>query len=293
MKRICALLVSFLPGAVAAHTISSEPESSGAAELGVVIPLLLAAVLYAMGVFRLWNQAGANRGIKVGQVAAFIAGWFTLVCALLSPLDRLGAELFAFHMIQHEVLMLVAAPLLVAGRPLAVFLWAFPQRVRPSIGKLTQARGFSRTWRGLTQPLTAWSLHALTLWVWHAPVLFNAVLVNRAVHDLQHITFLGSALLFWSALLGARAKEMQGAAILYLFTTTVHCSVLGALITFGTREWYPHYSETAPAWGLTALEDQQLGGLIMWVPASLIYVGIALYLLARWILAAEPVRSRS
>jgi putative membrane protein len=190
-------------------------------------------------------------------------------------------------MVQHEVLMLIAAPLLVLGRPLPVFLWAFPATWRLALGHASQTRVLSRVWSELTRPLTAWGLHALALWAWHTPRLFEAALVNRTLHDFQHISFLVTALLFWSALLHARAREAQGAAILYLFTTTVHTGVLGALITFGAHPWYPAYVETAPYWGFSALEDQQLGGLIMWVPGSLVYVGVALALLARWIKASD------
>jgi putative membrane protein len=140
----------------------------------------------------------------------------------------------------------------------------------------------------LTRPLVAWTLHAVALWGWHVPAFFQATLVDRTVHNFQHISFFVTALLFWSSLFGARSREANGAAVLYLFTTMVHSSVLGALLTFASRPWYPAYLETAPLWGFTALEDQQLGGLIMWVPASLVYVAVGLSLLARWI--SDPSR---
>jgi putative membrane protein len=277
-------------GAAVAHTIprAAEGDQTLIEWLEVGVPLLVAAVLYFRGTVRLWRRSALGHRRRWLPALAFATGWLALTLALLSPLDRWGSELFAIHMIQHEVLMLVAAPLLVLGRPLSVFLWAFPDGPRASLGRLGHRRWINRTWKALTQPLTAWLLHAFALWIWHAPPLFNAVLVNRGVHDLQHVTFLLTALLFWSALLHARARDMQGAAIIYLFTTTVHSSVLGALITFGSKPWYHSYLQTAPHWGLSALEDQQLGGLIMWVPASFVYIGIALVLLARWIGASEP-----
>jgi putative membrane protein len=268
-----------------AHTVSNTAQSSPTLGewLEVGLPLLIAATLYIRGTWTLGQRSAWGHQRRWMPALAFAGGWLALALALLSPLDRWGTELFAAHMIQHEVLMLVAAPLLVLGRPLPVFLWALADGPRATLGRSGQRGWFSSTWKLLTQPLTAWLLHALALWIWHAPPLFNAVLVNRGVHDLQHITFLFTALLFWSALLHARAREMQGAAIIYLFTTTVHSSVLGALITFGSKPWYQSYLQTAPHWGLSALEDQQLGGLIMWVPASFVYIGIALVLLARWI----------
>jgi putative membrane protein len=286
LHRLWGACLLWTCGTAAAHTGNSDLRFSDWLEVG--LPLALAAVLYTVGTVRLWRRSALGHRRRWMPALAFAAGWMTLALALLSPLDRWGTELFAAHMIQHELLMLVAAPLLVLGRPLPVFLWAFPDLPRARLGRVGRVRRVNSAWKVLTQPLTAWLLHAVALWVWHAPPLFNAVLVNRGVHDLQHVTFLLTALLFWSALLQARAREMQGAAIIYLFTTTVHSSVLGALITFGSQPWYQAYLKTAPHWGISALEDQQLGGLIMWVPASLVYIGFALVLLARWISASEP-----
>jgi putative membrane protein len=139
-------------------------------------------------------------------------------------------------------------------------------------------------WRGLTAPLTAWLLHAAALWVWHIPVLFNAALADPALHDFQHASFLITALIFWHSLLRHGAHAARGGAILYLFTTTIHTGVLGALLTFARNPLYAPFDVGLRVWGsLTPLEDQQLGGLIMWVPGALVYVGVALTLLARWL----------
>jgi putative membrane protein len=285
--RSFAVLAVCASSAAFAHI---EPPDGGVSLwslLGVGLPLAATAVLYAAGVRRLSRRSASHAGVGRAHIAAFACGWFALAAALLPPLDPLGGELFSVHMIQHEILMLVAAPLLVLGRPLPVFLWAFPPRARERLARATRARGIAATWRFFMRPLTAWTLHAAALWIWHAPSLFDAALTDRALHDAQHLSFVLTALLFWSALLNARARESQGAAILYLFTTTIHTGVLGALITFASRPWYPSYLETAPHWGYTALEDQQLGGLIMWVPGSMVYIGFGLYLMARWILATE------
>ena len=122
------------------------------------------------------------------------------------------------------------------------------------------------------------------LWLWHVPAFFNAALANEAVHDWQHASFLASALVFWHALLRQPARGARGAALVYLFTTTLHTGVLGALLTF-TRT--PLYGGIDPGlsvdWGLTPLEDQELGGLIMRVPGALVYVSAALFLLAKWV----------
>jgi putative membrane protein len=196
--------------------------------------------------------------------------------------------LFSAHMTQHEVLMLVAAPLLVLGRPVIPFLWALPMSWRQSLGAAGKRRGVQVPWRTATKPSVAWAVHAVALWVWHVPVLFQATLQSDIIHTLQHVCFLGSALLFWWALIhGPQGLTGYGLAVLYMFTTSVHSGVLGALITFARHVWYPAYSETTPSWGLTPLEDQQLGGLIMWVPAAAVYIIAGLALMAGWMRESE------
>jgi putative membrane protein len=236
----------------------------------------------------LWQEAAPGRGIYKWEAMSFGAGWLALLIALISPLHPLGGVLFSAHMTQHEVLMLVAAPLLVLGRPLIPFLWALPIRWRRRLGRLGRSEWVQAGWHTLTAPLLAWSIHAAVLWVWHAPGLFQATLESELVHTLQHLSFLLSALLFWWALIhGHQGRMGYGAAVLYLFTTAVHTSILGALLTFSPTLWYPAYLGTTAAWGLTPLEDQQLGGLVMWVPAGLVYILAGLALFASWLHESE------
>ncbi len=276
-----------IPNAYAA----AAARGNNASTLGVALPVLLSGALYVLG---LWRLRARERAATASRAAFFLAGLAVLALALLGPLDRWSATSFAFHMTQHEILMLVAAPLLVLGRPLPLFLWAFPRGVRSAFGRATRFVPVAATWRVLNAPITAWLLHAIVLWGWHTPALFDAALRSAAIHDLQHVSFLLSALIFWGALMEQRSHEHQGAAVLYLFTTTVHTGVLGALLTFTSHPWYAAYAEIVPPGFLSPLEDQQLGGLIMWIPASLVYVGVGLSLLARWIhrsdLTAAAVR---
>jgi cytochrome c2 len=140
----------------------------------------------------------------------------------------------------------------------------------------------------ITEPLAAWLLHAVTLWIWHAPVLYQAALESQIIHLVQHGCFLGSALLFWWTVIhGRHGQTGYGIAVVAMFTTAVHSSVLGALLTFTRSPWYPAYLEITAAWGLSPLEDQQLAGLIMWVPAGVIYVVASLLLFAAWLAEAE------
>jgi cytochrome c oxidase assembly factor CtaG len=202
---------------------------------------------------------------------------------LVSPLDPLGSQLFSAHMVQHELLMIVAAPLLVLGRPLAAWAWALPFEWRRAAGAFFHASAWRRPWLMVTGPLAAWVLHALALWLWHVPSLFDAALANTGMHALQHSAFLLTALLFWWSVLGVATRKDEGIALLSLFTTMVHTGALGALLTVSPVAWYAAYATTTPAFGLDAVEDQQLGGLIMWVPAGLVYVGFGLAMAARWL----------
>jgi len=254
----------------------------------VVFSLTLCASLFVTGLVRLWREAPKRRSIRTWEALSFAGGWLALFVALVSPLHAWGSVLFSAHMTQHEVLMLVAAPLLVLGRPLVAFLWAFPVPWSRRLGNVAKVSWLYRGWKFLTLPFVAWLVHAIALWVWHVPVLFEAVLKNEWVHTAQHLSFLLSALLFWWALIhGPRGAMGYGAAVLYLFTTSVHSGALGALITVAGSVWYPSYIGLTNSWGLTPLEDQQLGGLIMWIPAGLVYVVAGLALFAGWLREAD------
>ncbi len=238
--------------------------------------LVLSAALYVRGARR-------PRGVTTTQSACFWSGLAMLALALFSPLHPLGEVLFSAHMAQHEILMLVAAPLLVLSRPMVPMLWGLPLGARRAAGHYSRTAIFQRCWRGLTKPFTAWWIHLVALWAWHAPALFTATLRSEWIHTAQHLSFFLSALLFWWALFHVSGKTAYGSGVLYIFTTALHSGVLGALLTFAPVVIYPAYSSTAPLWGLTALEDQQIGGLIMWVPAGVVYMAAGLALFAAWL----------
>lgn len=254
----------------------------------IVASLVIPAVVYIVGLRRLWRTAESGSGISRLQAAAFAAGWVSLAIALLSPLHPLGELLFAAHMMQHEILMLVSAPLMVLGRPLIAAVWAMPPQWRKTAGSIAKQRRVAAVWSFITGGFAAWAIHAVILWAWHIPALFQATLRSDLIHTVQHASFFGSALLFWWAVLyGPRGAMNYGAGVLYLFTTSIHSGVLGAFLAITTTVWYPAYAETAPSWGLTPIEDQQLGGLIMWMPAGLIYIAAGLTMLAAWLRESE------
>jgi cytochrome c oxidase assembly factor CtaG len=255
---------------------------------GAIVGVLLAGLLYLIGIRRLWKASHAGGGISRSEAGWYFAGWLALAVALISPLHLWGEVLFSAHMTQHEVLMLIAAPFMVLGRPMLAFLWAFPARPRKALAYAAATQVWSKVWFILSAPFAAWLIHALALWVWHVPVLFQAALHSNFVHALQHLSFFFSALLFWWAVIHGRHRiSGYGAAILYMFTTALHSGLLGALLTFASRPWYPDYRATTWEWGLTPLEDQQIGGLIMWIPAGLAYVLAGLALFVGWLRESE------
>ncbi|TFW19507.1 cytochrome c oxidase assembly protein, partial [Duganella callida] len=155
----------------------------------------------------------------------------------------------------------------------------------------TRARWLKTAWHALTRPLNAWLLHFAALWLWHVPGFFQAALLHPGWHALQHASFLFPALLFWWAVLVDGGTSRSG-ALIYLFTTMLHTGALGALLALSSTIWYPAYGGAAMHYGLSALEDQQLGGLIMWVPGGLAYLLAALLLCAGW-LAPQPQGKRT
>jgi len=259
-----------------ATSVWSEPWSW---ELSIVLPLVCLLAVYVAGAFR----RGSLYTLR-WRHACFGLGWLTLALALTSPIHELGEQLFSAHMLQHEILILVSAPLISASQPGATCLWAFAPAHRVNIGGWIHRIESSQPYQFVSRPLVAWVLEALALWIWHIPALYQATLTSDWIHAAQHLSFLLTAILFWSALYGVGSSAMSyGAATFYVFGTAVHCSALGALLTFSAVLWYPIYQATTPRWGLTPLQDQQLGGVIMWVPSGVVLILIGIALFAKWL----------
>jgi cytochrome c oxidase assembly factor CtaG len=180
--------------------------------------------------------------------------------------------------------MVLAAPLLVVARPVGAMLWAVPAPWRRGAGGFARTPVIAALWSRLTDPAIATILHAVALWGWHVPAFYDAALASDRLHWLQHLSFFVTALLFWWSLLRGRARERgYGAAVFYLFATSLHSGFLGVLLSMARQPLYPIQTRNALEWGLTPLEDQQLAGLIMWVPAGLVYLAAALALAGLWI----------
>lgn len=255
----------------------------------VIATLLVTTILYWRGARRL----SGNAALRGWEISAFVLGWLSVVVALLSPLDRLSDILFSAHMTQHELLILVAAPLLVLARPIVPMLRGLPDRHRARVQQSMRRPGVSGTWRAATNPMLVLVLHAAVLWAWHIPGLFEAALRSEVVHAVQHLMFFGTAVLFWWALIHGRYGRMgYGISVLFVFATAMHSGLLGVLLTTGRVVWYPLYEARAAEWGVSPLEDQQLAGLIMWVPAGVLFMLLGLGLFAAWLGALEKRSER-
>lgn len=285
-KILVAITLAFAiawPLQTSAHlTGSAGGENFNPWQLDPIALLLLVLVggIYWRGCRRFATKTLISRRAFKRRRYCFWAGWSALAIALASPLDPLGEVLFSAHMVQHEVMMLVAAPLLVASRPTSAILRGLSRPVGRIFGTLTRMSMLGRIWETILSPPVAWFLHLVGLWGWHLPFLFEASLHSVWIHTLQHFSFLLVALVFWFAIMRPH-QSASAAGVIVLFTTALHASLLGALLTFSPEVWYTPYIATAPKWGFTALEDQQLGGLIMWMPAGIVFITAGLWLLAR------------
>ncbi|MCI0398994.1 MAG: cytochrome c oxidase assembly protein [Chloroflexi bacterium] len=258
------------------HHLCCQPEPVNGLTL---LPLIVVAALYLYGRSRLPGR----RSFPDGRDGAFGAALAVLFASLVWPLPGATAISLAAHMVQHILLVLAAAPLLVWAAPQGAFLLALPRPLGRLGGGLWQTQWLRAGWRGVARPLAGWSLHALAIWAWHTPALYQAALEQEGLHVLEHGSFLGTAGLFWAVLRG----RQQSWGILYLFTAALQSGLLGALMSFSPRPWYPSYTGPGTAWDLSPLEDQQLAGAIMWIPAGVVYLIVALGLLWRWLQQLE------
>jgi putative membrane protein len=290
MRKIAVFFCAMLMGIGSALGHGSEAHSDAPSwtfDPWIVYPLAGSAVLYFVGSYKLSQRAG--RAVGYRATLTFILGWLTLGTALLSPLHWLGEHLFTFHMIEHEVVMAVSAPLLVLAKPVGRLLWAFPRRTRLAIGHVMGSQSLRSAWAWVSGGRNATILHGIAIWAWHAPTAIDAALTYVAVHRLQHLSFFATAIVFWWSVL--RMKD-RGLAAWHLFVTMLHMSILGALIALAPRVIYVAQTAAAPEWGLTPLEDQQLAGIVMWVPAGTVYAGAALVLFAVWIARSSAEEKR-
>ncbi len=273
-------------GLVLLHISAAPPRTIWSWELrsDANLVLLTAGIVYTFGWLRL-RQTGNVRLANFGRLFAYLGGLLTIAIALMSGIDELQPYLFWVHMVQHELLMVVAAPLILVGWPMPFTLWGLPPSLRRHASRLlAHDRILRRGLDLLLRPVIAFAISTLTLWLWHLPAAYDAALANNWVHNLEHVSFFGAFILYWWVLIGAPPQPSRltsnAARGLYLLAGATQIALLGGLITLSDHVLYTHYLTVQSLTGLSALQDQQLAGAIMWFPGPLIF-GIAAALLMR------------
>lgn len=254
-------------------------------DLRVEVLAILATLgmLYGIG-WRNLRRRGRTRFANGWRLASYLIGLLLLATAIMSPIDVLGDQLFLMHMIQHLLMMMFAAPLLMLANPFPTFLWALPRDLRIRVGGWFQSgHPLHRTLEQILTPGIAWMIFISVYLGWHDPNLYNLSLRNDFVHDVQHITFFGVALLFWWRITGAgpqigkRMSNLVRAA--YSISLVPPNMLAGVAITFASSPIYSHYTTVPRLYGISVMDDQTWSGLIMWIPGSMMYILAAIFLI--------------
>ncbi|MEV4477360.1 cytochrome c oxidase assembly protein [Nonomuraea sp. NPDC049504] len=269
---------------------------AGGLDLAGLVPvacwLVLGAAGYLLGLRRLGGPsrspaAGARR-LGRARVWAFAGGLAAVAAALLPPLDAVADQRFATHMLQHMILISVAGPLLAAGSPGLPLTLALPRRARRV---LALVRHGSRRVPLLGHPVATWAGHVAVLWFWHLPGPYDLALHDPVTHLVEHACFLGTTYLLWRHVVSASQSRLNPpAAILYLFATALPSAALGAVLTLAGAPLFPGQAAAALASGADPLTDQQLAGLVMWIPADLVYLGAIFAIFLAWMDRPREIR---
>jgi putative membrane protein len=251
--------------------------------------LVLVLVLY-VGVYAWrWRRARAEagpRGAPVWRLVSFGAGVLMLAIALVSPVERLAEQLFVMHMVQHILMLDFAAILIILG-----FTKVILRPVTRRVQRIEQAAG------PIAHPAFAVVFYAGTLWMWHVPAMYQLALEHPGTwHVVEHLQFTAAGLLFWWHLLSpirSRHRLAGLGPIAYLASTKLLVGILGIVITFSPEVLYPYYAEQPRLWGLTALEDQAVAGLIMAFEESVVMVIALFWLFARMLAESEQEEQRA
>ncbi|WP_276321990.1 cytochrome c oxidase assembly protein [Nitrosococcus wardiae] len=254
----------------------------------VWLPISIGSLWYFKGSWMLRKKRSSIRANHLRLLTTFGVALIILFFALIWPLDKLSTVSFAAHMIQHMLLIVIAAPLLILAEPSVALIMALPQAWRRSFSAL-HAR-LRRIRRIFLLPQTTFTVHAAIIWIWHAPLLFELALHWQWMHAIEHFTLFGSALWFWTSLkrAGRRSDDGYGVGALWILAMLIHTGLLGALITFARQPLYVHYATSdSLLFSLTPLEDQQLAGLLMWIPVGICYLLAGILFALAWLKSAE------
>lgn len=248
----------------------------------VVITLVGGWLLYVRGLARLWVGEAGRRAVLPWRAWCFVAATLVAALALVSPLEPLATTLFAAHMAQHLLLVLLLAPLLVLARTTLVVTMALPPRLRRPLGRVRLPVSTSAA------SVVGWAavaliLHAGTFWTWHVPRLYEGALRSDGVHAVEHATLVLGGVALWWLVADARGRHANAAGVLAVFGAVLQSGMLAALLTFAGDAWYPVHAAGAAAWGLSALEDQHLAGGLMWFPGAPAYILGGTVVFFRWL----------
>ena len=246
----------------------------------VILGILAFSAVYVYAVGPLRRRYGWGDAPSDAQVATFFAGVAVMALALLSPLDTIGDEyLYSAHMVQHMLLTMVVPPLLLLGTP----GWLLGVVLRPVL----RYPAVQRFTHSLFFPLSALVLFNVDFWIWHAPPLYDLTLRNQTLHAFEHLTFMATATVNWLPVFSPlpdklpRLPRLQ--QVLYLFLNCQPMVVLGALLTFASQPLYSPYLAAPRIFGLSTATDQQLGGLVMWIPGNFVYILVMSVIFIMWL----------
>ncbi len=296
-RRFRASFGTFCGGVAALAWGAAPVEAHGTADVGPpdaaglllgwtweplpTIGLLVAALLWLTAVRRV-NRAHPANPVPRLRSAAFLGGLAAVALALLSGIERYDTVLFWVHMVQHILLALVAAPLLALAAPITLLLrLASPGARRRWILPVLHGRIV----RAVSFPVVSWLLFAGAMWAAHFSPLFDAALEDPLVHDLEHVLFLGTALLFWWPALGADPSPWRlshPVRAMYVFLQMPQNTFLAVAILSAPAPLYEHYATLARSWGPTPLADQQAAAGVMWFVGDLLFLAAILALVAAW-----------
>jgi cytochrome c oxidase assembly factor CtaG len=268
------------------HPLARALLSSWELRLEVLVVIVPLGILFFVGWRRLRRQSAHHKLANGWRLASYLGGLGIIALALMSPIDRLGGQLFFMHMVQHMLIIMFAAPLLLLADPFPFFLWSLPIPLRLPVARLFERDSiFRRLLIKVTQPGVAWLLFITIFLGWHDANAYNAALYHEWVHNLQHITFFLVSLIYWWPIIGCaphiHPRFPVWGKLAYLVGTIPPNMFVGVSIAFSTEILYTYYLTVPRVWSFTVLQDQQLAGAIMWIQGSEMYILVALFVLAR------------
>jgi putative membrane protein len=260
----------------------------------IVLTLLLAltALVYIRGVLRL-RSASSNMG--AWRACAFLLGLVLIWIAVASRVAALDHELLSIHMVQHLLLMSFAPPLIWLGSPVLPLLRGLPGQLSGGIVRsAVEWSPLRRIGRALSHPAVCWLIACAVLMVWHVPAFFALGLTSDTWHGIEQLTFLVAGLLFWWPVIQpwpCVSRWPDVSIILYLLFATFPCDILAGFLVFCDRVVYPVYFSSSHLFGLTALEDQQAAGALMWTCVTVVYLVAGTILTTRLLSPQRSVTS--